>query len=71
MTFKASRRTIKEGDGMSKTICLSCGSEFDRSSLLTDEELGNGYCPVCMSDYIELGWIEAFFEEIPVLVAER
>ena len=56
---------------MSKTVCLSCGAEFDRSLLLTDEELGNGFCPVCMSDYIELGWTESHDEEIPVLVMER
>lgn len=56
---------------MSKTICLSCGAEFDRTLLLSDEELGNGCCPDCMSDYIELGYAESEDEEIPVLVIER
>ena len=56
---------------MSNTICLSCGAEFDRDLLLTDEELGNGYCPACMSDYIEFGYTESHDEEIPLIVVER
>jgi len=61
----------RRGDGMSNTICLSCGAEFDRDLLLTDEELGNGYCPACMSDYIEFGYTESHDEEIPLIVVER
>ena len=59
------------GAGMSETICLSSGAEFDRNLLLTDEELGNGYCPACMSGYIEFGYTESHDEEIPIIVVER
>jgi len=56
---------------MFNPTCLSCGAVFERSLLESDEELRNGYCPVCKSDYIEIGSTKSPYIEVPVSVVER